>query len=95
MRGYFHGADDDTADELQHARLLSVTLPPEGVCVGKTLAEQALTTEGVSVVSVRRGASSAVLQPDDGLRLGPGDTLVLSGLPEPLALAEEKLLRAR
>ena len=24
-----------------------------------------------------------------------GDTLVLSGLPEPLALAEEKLLRAR
>jgi len=95
LRGYFHGADDDTADELQHARLLSVTLPPEGVCIGKTLAEQALTTEGVSVVSVRRGASSAVLQPDDGLRLGPGDTLVLSGLPEPLALAEEKLLRAR
>jgi CPA2 family monovalent cation:H+ antiporter-2 len=30
LRGYFHGADDDTADELQHARLLSVTLPQEG-----------------------------------------------------------------
>ena len=41
------------------------------------------------------GASSAVLQPEDGLRLAAGDTLVLSGLPEPLALAEEKLLRAR
>ena len=93
LRGYFHGADDDTADELQHARLLSVTLPQEGASLGQTLGEQALPKAGVSVVSVRR-ASSAVLQPEDGLRLAAGDTLVLSGLPEPLALAEEKLLRS-
>jgi len=92
LRGYFHGADDDTADELQHARLLSVTLPQEGASLGQTLGEQALPQAGVSVVAVRR-ASSAVLQPEDGLRLTAGDTLVLSGLPEPLALAEEKLLR--
>jgi len=52
-----------------------------------------LPQAGVSVVSVRR-ASSAVLQPEDGMRLAAGDTLVLSGLPEPLALAEEKLLRS-
>ncbi|MCE9660102.1 MAG: cation:proton antiporter [Burkholderiales bacterium] len=93
LRGYFHGADDDTADELQHARLLSVTLPPEGASLGRTLGEQALPDVGVSVVSLRR-ASSAVLQPDDSLLLAAGDTLVLSGLPEPLALAEEKLLRS-
>ena len=93
LRGYFHGADDDTADELQHARLLSVTLPAKGASLGQTLGEQALPQAGVSVVSVRR-ASSAVLQPEDGLRLTAGDTLVLSGLPEPLALAEEKLLRS-
>ncbi len=93
LRGYFHGADDDTADELQHARLLSVTLPPEGASLGQTLGEQALPDVGVSVVSLRR-ASSAVLQPDDTLQLAAGDTLVLSGLPEPLALAEEKLLRS-
>ena len=93
LRGYFHGADDDTADELQHARLLSVTLPQTGARLGQTLGEQALPEAGVSVVSLRR-ASSAVLQPDDGLLLAPGDTLVLSGLPEPLALAEEKLLRS-
>jgi len=93
LRGYFHGADDDTADELQHARLLSVTLPQEGASLGQTLGEQALPQAGVSVVAVRR-ASSAVLQPEDGLRLTAGDTLVLSGLPEPLALAEEKLLRS-
>jgi CPA2 family monovalent cation:H+ antiporter-2 len=27
LRGYFHGADDDTVEELEQARLQSVTLP--------------------------------------------------------------------
>ena len=93
LRGYFHGADDDTVDELQTARLLSVTLPLGGSCVGQTLGQQALHAVGVSVVALRR-ASGAVTKPADGLVLGAGDTLVLSGLPEPLALAEGKLLGA-
>ena len=46
---------------------------------------------GVEVVSVRR-ATGAVTPPGGGLLLAAGDTLVLSGLPEPLALAERKLL---
>ena len=46
---------------------------------------------GVTVVSVRH-AAGAVTTPDDSLVLAAGDTLVLSGLPEPLALAESKLL---
>ena len=91
LRGYFHGADDDTADDLQTARLLSVTLPAAAACIGQTLADQALHAIGVSALSVRR-ASGAVTQPDEALVLGAGDTLVLSGLPEPLALAESKLL---
>ena len=91
LRGWFHGADDDTVDELQTARLHSVTLPAAGACVGQTLADQALHAVGVAVVSVRR-ASGAVTKPDERLVLGAGDTLVLSGLPEPLALAEGKLL---
>jgi len=91
LRGYFHGADDDTADELKTARLLSVTLPTAGSHLGQTLAEQALHAVGVSVVSVRR-ASGKVSTPDDTMVLSPGDTLVLSGLPEALALAESKLL---
>jgi CPA2 family monovalent cation:H+ antiporter-2 len=91
LRGYFHGADDDTADDLQTARLHSVTLPAAGACVGQTLAHQALHAVGVSVLSVRR-ATGAVSVPDEAMTLGPGDTLVLSGLPEPLALAEAKLL---
>jgi CPA2 family monovalent cation:H+ antiporter-2 len=91
LRGWFHGADDDTADELQQARLRSVTLPLAGACDGQTLADQALHAVGVSVVSVRR-ASGAVMAPSDDMRLAGGDTLVLSGLPEPLSLAEGKLL---
>ncbi len=91
LRGYFHGADDDTVDELQTARLLSVTLPTAGSHLGQTLADQALHAVGVTVVSVRH-AAGAVTTPDGSLVLAAGDTLVLSGLPEPLALAESKLL---
>ena len=91
LRGYFHGADDDTADDLQSTRLLSVTLPAAGACIGHPLADQALHAVGVTVVSVRR-ASGVVAKPDDAMALAAGDTLVLSGLPEPLALAEGKLL---
>ncbi len=91
LRGYFHGADDDTADDRATARLHSVTLPAAGSPVGQTLAAQALHAVGVEVVSVRR-ATGAVTPPGGGLLLAAGDTLVLSGLPEPLALAERKLL---
>ena len=92
LRGYFHGADDDTVEELDQARLQSVTLPEASRCHGQTLEAQALHAVGVSVVSVRR-ANGAVVAPAPALVLSAGDTLVLSGLPEPLALAEEKLLR--
>jgi CPA2 family monovalent cation:H+ antiporter-2 len=91
LRGYFHGADDDTADELGSVRLHSVTLTAGCACVGQTVAAQALHAVGVTVASVRR-ASGAASRPDDEVLLAAGDTLVLSGLPEPLALAEEKLL---
>ena len=40
-----------------------------------------------------RQATGRVVDGDDSLVLMAGDTLVLSGLPEPLALAEGKLLR--
>ena len=92
LRGYFHGADDDTVEELSQARLKSVTLPEAARCLGQALDALALHAVGVSVVSVRR-ASGGVSDPRPEQLLAAGDTLVLSGLPEPLALAEEKLLR--
>jgi CPA2 family monovalent cation:H+ antiporter-2 len=91
LRGYFHGADDDTVEELQQERLLSVTLPAAAACVGRRLGHLALHAVGVRVVSVRLATGKARAA-DDDLPLGAGDTLVLSGLPEPLALAEAKLL---
>lgn len=91
LRGYFHGADDDTHGELGNMRLHSVTLTAVCGCIGQTLADQTLHALRVSVASVRR-ASGAVTRPDDHLVLAVGDTLVLSGLPEPLARAEDKLL---
>jgi len=91
LRGYFHGADDDTVDELQHARLLSVTLPSVSESVGRELRDTTPSLDGVSVVSVRR-ATGAVTVPDPRLVLHAGDTLVLSGLPERLARAEGLLL---
>ena len=39
LRGYFHGADDDTVEELQQARLQSVTLPEAARCLGQTLGD--------------------------------------------------------
>ncbi|MEO8835203.1 MAG: cation:proton antiporter [Caldimonas sp.] len=93
LRGYFHGADDDTVAELDHVRLLSVTLPATSASVHRLLGEQGLPARGVTVVSLRR-ATGAVLQPDDTMALGAGDTLVLSGLPDRLALAEKALLKS-
>jgi CPA2 family monovalent cation:H+ antiporter-2 len=47
---------------------------------------------GVQVLSVRR-ANGRVVPGSDDLVLATGDTLVLSGLPELLSLAEAKLLK--
>ena len=91
LRGWFHGADDDTVEELQQARLQSVTLPDKSALAGHRLDELQLASISVGIVSVRR-AQGAVLPPTDALELAAGDTVVLSGLPEALALAEKQLL---
>ena len=93
LRGYFHGADDDgSAEDRQSARLTSLTLPSASACAAQALGQLALHAIGVAVVGVRR-ANGAVVQADDQMILHGGDTLVLSGVPSALALAEEKLLR--
>jgi CPA2 family monovalent cation:H+ antiporter-2 len=93
LRGYFHGADDSGADDTQTQRLQSVTLPASTAWSGQPLHRLALEALDVQVVSVRR-AQGAVVRPDPDLLLHGDDTLVLSGLPEALARAEERLLVA-
>jgi monovalent cation:H+ antiporter-2, CPA2 family len=91
LRGYFHGADDDTVEELQQARLHTVTLPAASRLHERALGDLALPAMGVEVVSIRR-ATGGTVKPQDETPLRGGDTLVLSGLPEALSLAEGRLL---
>jgi len=90
LRGYFHGADDDNADELDHERLNSFTLNAGARAVGQPLERLALSTLGVRVASLRRhdGQPRALA---DGTVLSEGDTLVLSGKPAALAIAIDRL----
>ena len=89
LRGYFHGADDDGIDELHHERLSTVTLTIAAKCLGKPLGRLALHALGVRVVSLRR-QNGKLAPATDELVLEDGDTLVLSGKAETLALAEGK-----
>ena len=92
LRGYFHGADDDTVHERDHERLSTVTLPLGAKSVGRPLGHLALHAVGVRVVSLRR-ADGRVEEAKAEALLAEGDTLVLSGVPEVLAMAEQKLMK--
>jgi voltage-gated potassium channel Kch len=63
LRGYFHGADDDTVDELQTARLASVTLPfgrrMRGPRTGRPGPARARRDGGVLAACVGRGHQAA------------------------------------
>ncbi len=91
LRGYFHGAGDDGADETEYERLHTVTLPLAGCSVGKTLESVSLEDLGVRVVSLR-GANGKNKSVGADTVLGSGDTLVLSAKAPALALAEDRLL---
>jgi CPA2 family monovalent cation:H+ antiporter-2 len=92
LRGFFHGADDNSVDELQHERLSTVTLPPGARVVGRSLASLALDGMDVRVLSLRRSHGKPVTATAVEL-LQDGDTLVLSGQADALALAEQRLLK--
>ena len=93
LRGYFHGADDDTADELDHERLGTVSLPVATTWAGQALQALALHALKVRVVSLRRSHGESLKVTEQTVLQG-GDTLVLSGTPQALATAEQKLLRS-
>jgi len=90
LRGYFHGADDDHADEIDHERFNSFTLSAEARAVGTTVAALGLEAMGVRVASLRRRNGQRCELADDTL-LADGDTLVLSGKPAALAVAVNRL----
>lgn len=91
LRGYFHGGDDDSVDELDCERLANVTLPAHASCLGQTLSHLALAAHGVHAVGLRRQNGESIT-PEPTTLLESGDTLVLSGKPQDLALVEAALL---
>lgn len=90
LRGYFHGADDSTGEEHAQERLASVSLPAGARVLGQQL--NALLLPGVRIVNLRR-RNGKNAPPADNPVLELGDTLVLSGHAEALALAEASLLK--
>jgi CPA2 family monovalent cation:H+ antiporter-2 len=90
LRDWFHGSDDASLDDADQPRLQSITLTAEAAAVGQML--RAVSREGARVTQVRR-SNGQVLKPAPTLLLQEGDTVVLSGLPDALAVAEEALLR--
>jgi len=92
LRGYFHGADDSAVDDGAQERLHSLTLPTGAHALGQTLGTLLPRLADIRILSLRRHSGKS-LTPDTSLTLEDGDTLVLSGQAEALALAEEKLLR--
>jgi len=92
LRGYFHGADDSPGDDQSQERLTSLTLSAGAHAVGQTLGALQTGLSGARVLSLRR-QHGKTLAPEDRLLFEDGDTLVLSGQPEALARAEERLLR--
>ena len=91
LRGFFHGADDSSVDELLHERLATVTLPAELGAQDRPLANLQLERLGVRVLSLRSGQGAPAAVGPETL-LGAGDILVLSGQAHALALAEQRLL---
>ena len=91
LRGFFHGADDNSIDELEDERLATVNLPKHAQAVGKTLADMSLQDLKVRVLSLRRSDQRLDIAIADVV-LVENDTLVLSGKADGLALAEQRLL---
>lgn len=92
LRGYFHGADDDSVDELHQERLSSITLPSGATSIGQAISHFSLPSVGVQIVNLRRSDGKVVPIAQDPL-IEDGDTLVLSGRAEALTVATHILLR--
>lgn len=93
LRGYFHGADDISTDEVNAERLSSLTLTTGVHAIGKAVSQLDILQDlDVRVVSVRRRGGKVMPMAQDPL-MEDGDTLVLSGKTEALATAEQELLK--
>jgi CPA2 family monovalent cation:H+ antiporter-2 len=94
LRGLFYGAGDALdGDSDAMARLHSVTLHDNAHAVGRSLADLDLDALGVQVRAVRRLGAKTKLSSAEAGSLLAGDVIVLLGIPDRIAAAENLLLR--
>ena len=94
LRGFFHGDSDldENERDSEEPRLRSVSLSDGAHAVGRKLAELAIGPTGAEVTAIRR-RDVRTQEPSGETLFEAGDVVVLLGVPEALALAEEKLLK--
>ena len=94
LRGFFHGDSDldENERDSEEPRLRSVSLSDGAYAVGRKLAELALAPTGAEVTAIRR-RDVRTQEPSGDMLFEAGDVVVLLGVPEALALAEERLLK--
>ncbi len=94
MRSVFRGRDAMPIDETHAFReqLYSVEITDKAAAVGKRIGELALHRYDVTVTAVRRDGIVGK-EPDPEMTLRAGDFLVLYGIPEALAQAEERVTK--
>ena len=91
LRGLFRGDSDEPENQAARVRLHSITLDPQAHAVGRALSS--LSLDDVQVRAVRRAGVRQSLGAADAGPLQAGDVVVLLGLPDALAAAEDRLLR--
>ncbi len=89
LRGWFHGADDASDDEMAEERLASFTLPDS--VAGRRLDDLLAGAGDVRAIALRSRTGAPTPVHGDTLLRG-GDTLVLSGKADALARAENLLV---
>lgn len=94
FRGFFRGLSDeaDTFDEQLEPRLFSIPLPDGANGIDHTLDEMDLEKLGVKIKAIRRNNIRHTGFEGDW-QLQAGDVLILLGLPDQLARAEDVLLQ--
>lgn len=94
LRGFFHGDSDldENERDSEEPRLRSVSLVDGAYAVGRKLSELAIGPTGAEVTAIRR-RDVRTQEPSGETLFEAGDVVVLLGVPEALALAEEKLLK--
>jgi len=91
LKGYFHGADDDSVNDLDFERFSSLTLTKSAKSKGKSVSQLCLEELKIRLISVRHSNGISEDIHSDPV-LDDGDTLVLCGKAENLAKAELQLL---